>query len=165
MRKKFANQKKAGQDFGRIQITNCVTLATRVRIDILKAMAKKFTTDREDIFVYGYASRPVLHIRPKDAKIRPMWLSFSDALVRFGSGLGEGDLGDAYRRAGVAFRGQLQQNFVILHEAGAGNEERAPPKASTSTGFGTPKKRIREDLGAEPESKNSRKRDESEGKK
>jgi hypothetical protein len=92
-----------------------------------------------------------------------MWLTFSDALIRFGSGLGVCDLGEAYQRAGVAFKGQLQQNFVVLHEAGAGNEERVPPKASTSTGLGTPKKRSREELGVEPESKTPRKRDE--GKK
>jgi hypothetical protein len=49
-------------------------------------------------------------------------------------------LGEAYKRAGVAFKGQLQQNLVVLQEAGAGNEERVPPKASTSTGLGTPKK-------------------------
>ena len=156
LRKKFAIQKKAGHDFGRAQIMNCVTLATRVRIDILKAMAKKFTTDQEDLFVYGYASRPVLHVRPKGGNKRPMWLSFSDSLTRFGSGLGESDLGEAYRRAGIAFRGQLQQNFVVLHESGAGNHEKVPPKASTSTGFGTPKKRSREELGAEPESKTPR---------
>ncbi len=163
LRKKFATQKKAGQDFGRTQITNSVTLATRVRIDILKAMAKKFSTDQEDLYVYGYTSRPVLHVRPKKGNKRPMWLTFSDALIRFGSGLGVGDLGDAYQRAGVAFKGQLQQNFVVLHEAGAGNEERVSPKPSTSTGLGTPKKRSREELGVEPESKTPRKRDE--GKK
>ena len=159
LRKRFAQQKKAGQDFGRVQIMNCVTLATRVRIDILKAMAKKFTTEREDLFVYGYASRPVLHIKPKDGNKRPMWLSFSDALTRFGAGLGELDLGEAYRRAGVAFRGQLQQNFVVLHETGAENEVRLPPKASTSAGLSTPKKRVRDELGAEPESKTPKKQD------
>jgi hypothetical protein len=36
--------KKAGQDYGKIQITNCVPLATRVRIDVLIGMAKKITT-------------------------------------------------------------------------------------------------------------------------
>ena len=94
-----------------------------------------------------------------------MWLTFSDALIRFGLGLGESDLGDAYRRAGVAFRGQLQQNFVVLNEAGAGNEERFPPRASNSViGSGTPKKRTREDVGVEPESKTPRKRAEPEKK-
>jgi hypothetical protein len=95
-----------------------------------------------------------------------MWLTFSDALVRFGSGLRGGDLGEAYRRAGVAFRGQLQQNFVVLHEDGAGNDERVRPKASTSgAGFGTPKKRTREEVGAEPDSKTPRKRAVPEKKK
>jgi hypothetical protein len=40
LRIKFANQRKACQDFGRTQIINCIALATRVRIDILKAMAR-----------------------------------------------------------------------------------------------------------------------------
>jgi hypothetical protein len=165
LRKKFANQRKAGQDFGRVQITNCVTLAPRVRIDILKAMAKKFTSDQEDLFVYGYASRPVLHNKPKDQK-KPMWLTFSDALVRFGSGLRRVDLEEAYRRTGVAFRGQLQQNFVVLHEDGAGNNGRVSLKASTSvTVMGTPKKRTREEVGVEPDSKTPRKRAKPEKKK
>jgi hypothetical protein len=57
-----------------------------------------------------------------------MWQTFSGALIGFGSGLGESDLGDAYRRAGVAFRGQLQQNVVVLNKAGADNEERVAPE-------------------------------------
>jgi hypothetical protein len=37
-----------------------------------------------------------------------------DALVRYG--ISEPDLGDAYRKAGVAFKGLLEQNFMVLHE-------------------------------------------------
>ena len=55
LRKSFAQKKKAGQDFGRTYISNCVTLATRVRIEILKAMAKKFSSEKERMFVMGYA--------------------------------------------------------------------------------------------------------------
>jgi hypothetical protein len=33
--------KKAGGNFGRLSLANSVTLATRVRIDILRAMAKQ----------------------------------------------------------------------------------------------------------------------------
>ncbi len=65
LRKLFVQKKKSGKDLGRIYVSNCMTLATRVRIEILKAMAKKFTLDREDIYVIGYASRPVLHVKPK----------------------------------------------------------------------------------------------------
>jgi hypothetical protein len=43
-----------------------------------------------------------------------MWLSFSDALIRYGSGLKENDLGEADRKAGITFKGQLKQNFVVL---------------------------------------------------
>jgi hypothetical protein len=40
-----------------------------------------------------------------------------------------------------------------------------PPKASASAGLGTPKKRLRDELGAEPESKTPKKQDVLEGKK
>jgi hypothetical protein len=42
--------------------------------------------------------------------------TFSDMIARFGRDLIITELGDAYRRAGDAFRGQLQQNFVVLHD-------------------------------------------------
>ncbi len=103
LRRTFAQKKKSSHDFERTYISNCVMLATRVRIEILKAMTKKFSSDREDIFVMGYASRRVIHIKPKAEDQRPMWLLFSDALLRNGSGLKEKDLGDAYRKTGVAF--------------------------------------------------------------
>jgi hypothetical protein len=40
----------------------------------------------------------------------------ADALVRYGSGLRESDLGAAYKKASIAFRGQLEHSFVVLHE-------------------------------------------------
>jgi hypothetical protein len=109
---------------------------------------------------------PIFHFFDK-LNFLNLFLKFGmQVAVRFGSGLGESDLGDAYRRAGVTYRGQLQQNFVVLHEAGAGNEERVRPKASTSVvGIGTPKKRTREEVGVEPESKTPRKPAEPERKK
>ena len=82
-------------------MSNCVTLATRVRIEILKAIAKKFSSEKEDLFVIGYLSRPVLFVKPKSKEQKFMWLSLSDALVRYGSGLLEQDLGEAYKKAGV----------------------------------------------------------------
>jgi hypothetical protein len=41
IRKEFSKKKKSENDFGRIFIANSVTLATRVRVDILKVIAKK----------------------------------------------------------------------------------------------------------------------------
>jgi hypothetical protein len=68
------------------------------------------------MFVIAFVSRPVLQVRPKDQNGRTMGYTFSDAVVRYGEGLQEADLGNAYRRAGGAFKGQLQQNFVVLHD-------------------------------------------------
>ncbi len=62
----------------------------------MKAMAKKLKSDREELFVFGYASIPVLHVKPRDSNQRSMWFSFSVALVRYGSELYESDLGEAY---------------------------------------------------------------------
>jgi hypothetical protein len=87
-KKDICTKKKSGQDFGKI--SNCGD-----RIEILRANAKKFTSHREDMFVMGCASRLVLRVKPKDATKGSMWLSFSDALIRYGSGLGKSDLGDS----------------------------------------------------------------------
>jgi hypothetical protein len=46
IRKELSSMKKTEHDFGRIFIANSVTLATRVRVDILKAMAKKHSKDK-----------------------------------------------------------------------------------------------------------------------
>ena len=119
-------------------------------------MAKKFATDKKDMFVMGYASRPVLHIKPKSGSHGMLWLSFSDALLKYGSGLREVDLGDAYRKAGVAFRGQLQQNFVVLHETTEKQTKDRNPLIANNLNSGTPKKRAREETDQEPEPKNQR---------
>jgi hypothetical protein len=146
IRKSFAQKKKAGKDVGKIYLSNCVTLATRVRIEILRAMAKKFDSDTEKMFVLGYYSRPVIHVKRNNSENNGMWLSFSDALLRYGSGLVEADLEDAYRRAGTAFKSQLEQNFVVLHD-------QPEPERQTNdwvsrligeSNSGTPIKRMRE---------------------
>jgi hypothetical protein len=128
IRKQFAEKKKAGQDFGKTFITNSVTLATRVRVDIMKAIARKFTTDTTEFFFSEYSSRPIMHVRPKDKSQRSNAYTFLDSIARYGAELIAAELGEAYRRAGVAFKGQLQQNFVVLHDGSEGG------KASGSRG-------------------------------
>ena len=116
VRKEFAAKKKGGKDFGRIAIFNSVTLSTRVRIEILWAMAKKCCNDKEIASVQSYISKPSLLIKDKEGKRRPMNLGFADAVKRYGRILREGDLASAYRKAGTSFEGQLQQNFVVMHD-------------------------------------------------
>ena len=134
IRKQFAAKKKSGTDFGRLYIANSVSIATRIRIDILKAMANKFTTEKEVFYTTPYTSRPMLHVKQKDGNQRPMAYTFSDAIAKFGAGLRESDLGEAYKRAGTLFKGQLQQNFVVLHEEFVG-EATKPPTASAPRGI------------------------------
>jgi hypothetical protein len=43
-------------------ISNCVNLATRVRLDILKALASKISNTRETAYVVSFTSRPTLQI-------------------------------------------------------------------------------------------------------
>ena len=76
--------------------------------------------DREDFFVVGFTSRPVLTVRRKD-KSGQYALTYVDAVAKYGGNLSRGELQVAYGRAGESFAGQLQQNFVVLHDKGEGN--------------------------------------------
>jgi hypothetical protein len=76
----------------------------------------KFSSEREDLYVTAFPSHPVLQVKQKIEQNRTMAFTFTDAILKYGEGLREGDLGEAYRRAGLVFRGQLQQIFVVLHD-------------------------------------------------
>ena len=145
IRRQFALKRKGGGNFGRLWIANAVTLATRVRIEILKGMAKQFTREDEISYVNAYVSRPTLTLKKKDSTLKPLVLTFSDALLRFGKEMREEHLQEAYKRAGTAFRGQMQQNFVVLkedREFERGN--RVVQSGLGSKSMGTPLKRLRQ---------------------
>ena len=80
-------------------------------------IAKKFSNDREDFFVIGFTSRPVLQVKGKDASGQHA-LTYVNAVAKFGATLSRAELQVAYGRAGESFIGQLQQNFVVLHDKG-----------------------------------------------
>jgi hypothetical protein len=64
IRKSFAEKRKADvKTFGRLYIANSVSLSTRVRVDIMKAIAKKLTNKEVSAHVAAYSSRPILHVR------------------------------------------------------------------------------------------------------
>ena len=137
---------------GRLYIANCVTIATRIRVDIMKAMATKFTTEKDSLYVTPFSSRPMLHAKQKEGGLRPMAFTFSDAISKYGAGLREADLGEAYRRAGNLFKGQLQQNFVVLHDELAGEVAGLSAEAAALRGKGNIQmKRARGGEGQGPE--------------
>ena len=136
MRKMFVDKRKAGTDFGRVYMANCVTLATRVRVDIMKAIVKQFSAkDGLGMYVSAYTSRPVLRVKNVETQ-RTSVLTFTDAIFRFGKRLDLDDINDAYRRAGGAFKGIMEQTFVVLTD-----NKRPPAPAPRSGTSGMSKKR------------------------
>ena len=83
-------------------MANCVTLATCVKSDILRAVGQKCSKEHEEMFVIGFTSHPVLQIMPKDGSGQYA-LTFVDAVAKFGST--RGYLHMAYGRAGTSFNG------------------------------------------------------------
>jgi hypothetical protein len=101
IRNTFVTKKKGGEDFGRVHIANSVCLATRVRVNILRAIAKQFGGEGgEEMYVTAYSSRPVLHIQDKTGNQRPTALTFADAVTKYAGMVKDDFLGEAYRRAG-----------------------------------------------------------------
>ena len=122
IRKAFAETRKKGKMSGcleRIFISNSINVGTRVRIEILKAIAKRTSTAQDLSYVASFISRPVMHVRSRnDKNAKPAkTYTFIDAVKQFGSRLKTEDLLEAYAKAGKAFLGQLEQNFVVLKEA------------------------------------------------
>ena len=71
VRSAFVQVKKAGVvDLETIHVSNLVTLATRVRADILRWIADQRTKPGKlQMLVSAYNSRPVLHVKDKLLKI------------------------------------------------------------------------------------------------
>jgi hypothetical protein len=121
LRKAFAEKRKEGdgRSLGRLYVANSVSLSTRVRIDVMKAIAKKLTVNKDTAHVASYSSRPILHVktmRAGSSEVTSRAFTFVDAVIRYGSVLAQEDLEEAYKKAGTAFKGQLEQHFVVLRE-------------------------------------------------
>jgi hypothetical protein len=126
--------KSLSTDLEALFVTNCVNLATRVRIDVLKAFARKISNDKDLAYVSGFISRPMMHIKKagSPANVKPLKsFTFIDAVSRFHNTVSREDLVTAYERA---FDGQLENNFVVLNE-----EDQRAMVCSTSAGTAGPR--------------------------
>jgi hypothetical protein len=143
VRKSFAAKNKAKLltgDRERLFVTNSVNLATRVRIEILKAIAKNVGTSDVLAYVVSFIPRPVLHVRRKSVSTNQRSYTFVDAVGMYGHLLALSDLTSAYKKAGKSFDGQLQQNFIVLNEEDQqkcwGSLPAAPPSGYRGRGRG-----------------------------
>ena len=105
--------RKDGKVNERLFVANSVTLATRVTLEILRAIMRKYLNATEDMFVMGFNSGPALVVRWKD-RVGQFAHIFVDVIVRYGGKVKEADLGLAYEWAGESFDGAMQQNSVVL---------------------------------------------------
>jgi len=120
---------KAGTgSFKGVFVSNTVNLSTRIRIDILKLIAKRLTTPTEFAYVQGFSSRPTLHYltRAADPALGPVSSSshpasgtgrsytFTESVERWGDLLSSHSLDPIRRKALPAFSGCLEQYFVVL---------------------------------------------------
>lgn len=122
-------------NFKDLFIANAVTLSTRVRIEILRAISKKLQSDDTDSFVQGFSSRPLLHYHLCEGSFARIdgvnrTYTFVEAVAKFGSLVSQADLFKAYRRARPAFIGCMEQYFVILKETGPEQTPQTGPNAA-----------------------------------
>jgi hypothetical protein len=115
--------KEENPNFVGLFIANSVTLATRVRIEILRAVADTLQSDVIKAYVQPFTSRPILHVQMRDPLARAVEGSnrsynFVEAVSRWGDQLSQASLIPAYRKARPAFIGALEQYFVVLTESG-----------------------------------------------
>ena len=111
-----------GMSLEGISVAPVVRLATRVRVEILKAMADVITAQRNDFTAYcqQYAPRPVLKLRSKattDRNSPPITLGLTDSIawMRAKNLLSQVNLKAAYSRAGSTYGSTLEQTFIILN--------------------------------------------------
>ena len=115
-------------EFKSLFFSNSATRATSVRVEIMRQIAKKLTTETETAFVHGFLSRPVMRYEVKEScqsycSGTGRSYNFVDSVSRFGDLLMPSDLAPAYKRAGDTFRGAMEQYFILLVEDGSGQAE------------------------------------------
>lgn len=96
----------------------CVTPATRIRIEVLRAISRKVLAPELSAYCPIFGLRPILHVGPLvSGKVQPKeTLTYVPAVLRFRHLLTIRDLYFAYKNLGDSFFGSLRQTFIVLNE-------------------------------------------------
>ena len=155
IRSKFGSLFQRGQDarpeaLSAISIQNLVTRETRIRISIMKILAKRYQDANPEgkAQVIGYVPRPILKLTPpptaKDRRVRSF--NFIEAIQKLPTNFTKEEVGALTRRAASRFPGQLRSLFVVLSDDQAGVGGRPPRSkraASPSGASGSDGRRVR----------------------
>ena len=144
IRKMFAVNRttnKLSQELAELHVTTVITLGTRVRMEVMKAIAIKIESATEVAYVPNFLPRPIMHIKKKTgagetgARGHVKTLTFVDTIIEYGNTVSKRDLTRAYDAAKGNFKGLMKQHFLVL------DDQEAPPAAGTSAGSGKGQKR------------------------
>ena len=108
------------QSLSQVSIRNKVTLATRVRIAIMRQLGLNYKDKNagSSFAVKGFESRPQLTLFPpsgaRDARQRT--LNFIEAVTLLPAVFSDDQLVQIYRVIGTNFRSRLTATFVVLHD-------------------------------------------------
>ena len=144
IRSKFGTFFAGGKDnrppsLSGISVQNSVTKATRIRISILKLLAKRYEASNPGgkARVIGYQPRPLLKLFPpaasKDKRVRS--LNYVEAVQKLPTHFTEAEVESITRRAYASFPNQLRSLFIVLSDdfPGLGSRPRNKRAASPSS--------------------------------
>jgi len=119
LNKQWKAEKEIPEKFKGIFLTPSQTQRTRVRIEVLKAVAKVINTSRRkeegSAWVVAHLSRPVLKVT-FGKESTPRTFMYADA-IKWSAGkypVAEQDLLEAYRVAGSSFGEAIENQFIVL---------------------------------------------------
>jgi hypothetical protein len=141
IRKKFGSFFAGGKD-GRpdhlkaVSIKNRVTSDTRIRISILKLMAKRYKDSNpgSKVQVIGYDPRPLLKIIPPagSSDRRTKVFNYIDACKSLPSIFDPADLDPILRRINPSLRGEVRSTFIVLSDDMLRPRGSIPPPSGAS---------------------------------
>lgn len=126
--------------YGDIGFHPKLTLASRVRVEVLRSIARKVIQPNLSAYCPIYNTRPILHLGPLvDGKVQKSeTLTYVDAVLRFRHLLTINDLTFAYKRVGYGFHNCLRQIFIVLNdEDRPKGQAAAASQARSGSGRGT----------------------------
>ena len=127
-----------GSQLDKVYFSHPHNPSTRIRVQILWAIAKALRKSKTEAWVSQGSTRPSLMIKTEKA---PRILSYIQAIKEYGFLVEESELTHAKEVANRFFKGELEAIFVILSDSpntqGEGEPTSATGQAATTSGTGS----------------------------